>query len=61
MWKKLEKQTKFVIVLVIVALIAIAGIGIYHSFHPPITTAIKQPHPKKKTSKKDVVVEKKKE
>ena len=61
MWKKLEKQTKFVIVLVIVALIAIAGIGIYHSFHPPITTAIKQPHTKKKTSKKDVVVEKKKE
>lgn len=61
MWKKLEKQTKIVIVLVVVALLAIAGIGIYHSFHPPVTTAIHEAKTKKKTSKKDVVVEKKNE
>lgn len=61
MWKKLEKQTKIVIVLVVVALFTIASIGIYHSFHPPVTTAIHEAKTKKKTSKKDVVVEKKNE
>ena len=50
MFKKIDQKTKLVIVFVIIALIAIGGVGIYHSVHPPIKVEVKTE--KKKVSKK---------
>ena len=53
MFKKIDQKTKLVIVFVIIALIAIGGVGIYHSFHPPVKVEVKTE--KKKVSKKKAV------
>lgn len=50
MFKKIDQKTKLVIVFVIIALIAIGGVGIYHSVHPPVKVEVKTE--KKKVSKK---------
>ena len=41
MFKKIDQKTKLVIVFVIIALIAIGGVGIYHSVHPPVKVEVK--------------------
>lgn len=56
MFKKIDQKTKLVIVFVIIALIAIGGVGIYHSVHPPIKVEVKTK--KKKVSKKKAVEKK---
>lgn len=56
MFKKIDQKTKLVIVFVIIALIAIGGVGIYHSVHPPIKVEVKTE--KKKVSKKKAVEKK---
>lgn len=53
MFKKIDQKTKLVIVFVIIALIAIGGMGIYHSVHPPVKVEVKTE--KKKVSKKKAV------
>lgn len=53
MFKKIDQKTKLVIVFVIIALIAIGGVGIYHSVHPPVKVEVKTE--KKKVSKKKAV------
>ncbi|MGF0145019.1 DUF4430 domain-containing protein [Sharpea azabuensis] len=50
MFKKIDQKTKLVIVFVIIVLIAIGGVGIYHSVHPPVKVEVKTE--KKKVSKK---------
>ena len=56
MFKKIDQKTKLVIVFVIIALIAIGGVGIYHSVHPPVKVEVKTK--KKKVSKKKAVEKK---
>lgn len=56
MFKKIDQKTKLVIVFVIIALIAIGGVGIYHSVHPPVKVEVKTE--KKKLSKKKAVEKK---
>lgn len=56
MFKKIDQKTKLVIVFVIIALIAIGGVGIYHSVHPPVKVEVKTE--KKKVSKKKAVEKK---
>ena len=56
MFKKIDQKTKLVIVFVIIVLIAIGGVGIYHSVHPPIKVEVKTE--KKKVSKKKAVEKK---
>lgn len=56
MFKKIDQKTKLVIVFVIIALIAIGGMGIYHSVHPPVKVEVKTE--KKKVSKKKAVEKK---
>ena len=41
MFKKIDQKTKLVIVFVIIVLIAIGGVGIYHSVHPPVKVEVK--------------------
>lgn len=53
MFKKIDQKTKLVIVFVIIALIAIGGVGIYHSVHPPVKVEVKTE--KKKVSKEKAV------
>ncbi|MDD6512881.1 DUF4430 domain-containing protein [Sharpea azabuensis] len=53
MFKKIDQKIKLVIVFVIIALIAIGGVGIYHSVHPPVKVEVKTE--KKKVSKKKAV------
>lgn len=53
MFKKIDQKTKLVIVFVIIVLIAIGGVGIYHSVHPPVKVEVKTE--KKKVSKKKAV------
>lgn len=50
MFKKIDQKAKLVIVFVIIALIAIGGMGIYRSVHPPVKVEVKTE--KKKASKK---------
>ena len=56
MFKKIDQKTKLVIVFVIIVLIAIGGVGIYHSVHPPVKVEVKTE--KKKVSKKKAVEKK---
>lgn len=56
MFKKIDQKTKLVIVFVIIALIAIGGVGIYHSVHPPVKVEVKTE--KKKVSKKKAIEKK---
>ena len=56
MFKKIDQKTKLVIVFVIIVLIAIGGVGIYHSVHPPVKVEVKTE--KKKLSKKKAVEKK---
>ena len=56
MFKKIDQKTKLVIVFVIIALIAIGGMGIYHSVHPPVKVEVKTE--KKKVSKEKAVEKK---
>lgn len=56
MFKKIDQKTKLVIVFVIIALIAIGGMGIYHSVHPPVKVEVKTE--KKKVSKKKAIEKK---
>lgn len=56
MFKKIDQKTKLVIVFVIIVLIAIAGVGIYHSVHPPVKVEVKTE--KKKVSKKKAIEKK---
>lgn len=56
MFKKIDQKTKLVIVFVIIALIAIGGVGIYHSVHPPVKVEVKTK--KKKVSKKKAIEKK---
>lgn len=56
MFKKIDQKTKLVIVFVIIVLIAIGGVGIYHSVHPPVKVEVKTE--KKKASKKKAVEKK---
>lgn len=56
MFKKIDQKSKLVIVFVIIALIAIGGVGIYHSVHPPVKVEVKTE--KKKVSKKKAVEKK---
>ena len=56
MFKKIDQKTKLVIVFVIIALIAIGGMGIYHSVHPPVQVEVKTE--KKKVSKKKAIEKK---
>lgn len=56
MFKKIDQKTKLVIVFVIIVLIAIGGVGIYHSVHPPVKVEVKTE--KKKVSKKKAIEKK---
>lgn len=56
MFKKIDQKTKLVIVFVIIVLIAIGGVGIYHSVHPPVKVEVKTE--KKKVSKEKAVEKK---
>ena len=56
MFKKIDQKAKLVIVFVIIALIAIGGMGIYRSVHPPVKVEVKTE--KKKASKKKAVEKK---
>lgn len=56
MFKKIDQKAKLVIVFVMIALIAIGGMGIYRSVHPPVKVEVKTE--KKKASKKKAVEKK---